>query len=114
MMKFKIGDTVKVTGGKDKGVEGQIEKIDPKKNTALIPEVNVYKKHVKGISGKKGGIYDIPRPLPFSNIALVCPSCKKVTRVGFRSVGDKKARICSKCGREINVKKRKTKSKKKK
>ena len=84
MLKFKIGDTVKITLGKDKGREGKIEKIFPKKSLVLIPGINMYKKHVKGAQGQKGGVYDIPRPLPFSKIALVCPRCKKITRVGFR------------------------------
>ena len=69
MIKFKAGDTVKITIGKD-----------------------------------KGGIYPIPRPLPFSKFALVCPKCKKVTRVGFRLVEKDKVRICRKCGKEIDTK----------
>lgn len=104
MTKFKIGDTVKVTGGKDKGREGKIEKILAKDGAALVPGVNVYKKHVKGVQGQKGGIYDIPRPLPFAKIALVCPKCKKVTRVGFRLVGKDKVRVCKKCKKEIDSK----------
>lgn len=101
MLKFKIGDTVKITAGKDKGREGKIEKILLEKNLVLIPGTNVYKKHVKGFQGQKGGIYDIPRPLPFSKIALICPKCKKVTRVGFRVVGKEKVRVCKKCRKEI-------------
>ena len=83
-MKFKIGDTVKVISGKDEGREGKIERIFPKDFSALIPGINIFKKHVKGTTGQKGGIYDIPRPLSFSKIAIVCPKCKKKTRVGFR------------------------------
>jgi large subunit ribosomal protein L24 len=104
MLKFKVGDNVKVTSGKDKGREGKIEKIFPKAYLALIPGINEYKKHLKGTQGQKGGIYDIPRPLPFSNIALVCPKCNKVTRVGIRIVGSDKVRICVKCKKEIAAK----------
>lgn len=107
MLKFKIGDTVKVTTGKDKGRSGEIEKIDLKRASILIPGINVYKKHVKGSQGQKGGIYDIPKPLAFSKIALVCPKCKKETRVGFKLAGSEKVRICRKCGKEIVVKKKK-------
>ena len=107
MLKFKKGDKIVVTQGKDKGREGVIEQVLPKKSTALIPGINMYKKHVKGYQGQKGGIYDIPRSLNFSKIALICPSCKKRTRVGFKSVGEEKVRICRKCGREIKISKKK-------
>ena len=101
MIKFKIGDTVKITAGKDKGREGKIEKLLSEENKAIVPGVNLYKKHVKGFGDVKGGIYDIPRPLGFGKIALVCPQCKKVTRVGFKFAGKEKVRICKKCGKEI-------------
>ena len=106
MLKFRVGDTVKITLGKDKGREGKIEAIDHKHSLALIPDVNIYKKHVKGGSqkGQKGGIYDLPRPLAFSKIALICPKCKKVTRVGFRVMEKEKVRICRKCKKEIDTK----------
>jgi large subunit ribosomal protein L24 len=89
MKKFKVGDTVKVTAGKDKGRDGKIELIDTKQSLAIIPDINIYKRHVKGGTqqGQKGGIYDLPRPLPFAKIALICPKCKKITRIGFRLVG---------------------------
>lgn len=104
MLKFKIGDNVKVTIGKDKGREGKVAKILPKEEKLILPELNLYKKHVKGVQGQKGGIYDLPRPLAFSKVALVCPKCKKLTRVGFKLGKTGKLRICRKCGREIDTK----------
>jgi large subunit ribosomal protein L24 len=101
MLKFKVGDTVKITSGKDRGREGKIEKLIPKKPLALIPGINVYKKHVKGFRGQKGGIYDIPKSISFSKIALICPKCKKQTRVGFKKLGSEKVRVCKKCKKEI-------------
>lgn len=102
MQKIKSGDIVKIVSGKDKGKEGKVEKVLPKLNTFLIPGVNLYKKHVKPFGDQKGGIYELPRPLPFSKIALICPKCKKVTRVGIKVVGKEKLRICRKCKREID------------
>lgn len=104
MIKFKIGDKVKVTGGKDKGREGTIEKVYREEGKVLLPEINLYKKHVKGMGEVKGGVYDLPRPLPVAKIGLICPKCKKVTRVGFRMAGDEKVRICLKCKKEIDKK----------
>jgi large subunit ribosomal protein L24 len=107
MLKFKVGDNIKVTAGKDKGRTGKIEKVYPGEAKVIVPEVNVYKKHVKGAyvrEGQKGGIYSLPRPIDVAKIAIVCPSCKKVTRVGFKFVADEKLRVCKKCGKEINTK----------
>lgn len=106
MFKFKTGDSVKVTLGKDKGREGKIESIDLKRAEVIIPGVNLYKKHVKGGTqkGQKGGIYELPRPLALSKIALICPRCKKITRVGLRFAGKEKVRVCRKCGKEIDTK----------
>jgi large subunit ribosomal protein L24 len=103
MLKLKVGDKVKVLAGKDRGRDGEIERIYPKKKSALVPGINIYKKHVKGVPGQKGGIYEIPRPLDFAKVALVCPKCKKSTRVGFKLIDKKKVRICKKCKREVDV-----------
>lgn len=104
MLKFKKGDTVKITAGKDKGREGKIEKILITESKVIIPGVNLYKKHVKGFGDVKGGVYDIPRPLGYGKVALICPKCKKMTRVGFSMAGDAKVRICKKCKKEIDSK----------
>jgi large subunit ribosomal protein L24 len=102
-MKFKIGDNVKLTIGKDKGREGKIEKLFLKKGTVLVPGVNMYKKHVKSVGEVKGGIYDLPRALSVSKIALICPKCKKITRIGYRIAGKEKVRICKKCKKQIDL-----------
>lgn len=105
MLKFKKGDKVKVLLGKDRGREGEIEKVLKKEGTVLVPDLNIYKKHVKGgVTGQKSGIYEVPRPIPFNKLALVCPKCKKPTRVGFKEVDGEKVRVCKKCNREIDTK----------
>jgi large subunit ribosomal protein L24 len=102
-MKIKIGDTVKVVIGKDKGREAKVEKTFPKESLVLLPGINIYKKHFKGSQGQKGGIYDIPRPLNIAKVALICPNCKKITRVGYRVMEKEKVRVCRKCGKEIRI-----------
>lgn len=102
MIKLKIGDTVKITAGKDKGKTGKIEKVIKKTNSVLIPEVNMYKKHIKGQQNQKGGMYDLPRPLNVAKVAIICPNCKKQSRVGFViSAKNEKTRICNKCKKNI-------------
>lgn len=104
-MKFKKGDKVKITIGKDKGREGLIERVLVKEGKIVVPGVNIYKKHVKGISeDQKGGIYEIPRPLALGKFALICPKCSKETRIGYKFVGKDKVRICKKCKKEIDSK----------
>ncbi|WKZ25239.1 MAG: 50S ribosomal protein L24 [bacterium] len=100
-MKFKKGDTVKITAGKDKGREGKIEAVLPKINAVVVPEINMYKKHVKGFQGQKGGIYDLPRPVNTAKVAIICPSCKKQTRVTFKIEKSTKVRICVKCNKNL-------------
>lgn len=107
-MKLKVGDTVKITAGKDKGREGKIEKLLPKHNSVIVPEVNMYKKHIKGQQGGiKAGMYDIPRPLNLAKVALICPNCKKQTRIGIEvvkktaSLRGEKIRVCRKCKKQI-------------
>lgn len=97
-MKFKKKDSVIVTGGKDKGKKGKIEKIFPGKYTVLLPGLNIYKKHVKKKDGTHpGGIIDISRPISVANIALLCPKCDIPTRVGIKRDGKEKKRFCRKC-----------------
>lgn len=113
MQKIKVGDKVKIMVGKDSGREGSVERILPDQGKVVIPNMNMYKKHVKNLpTGQKGGIFDLARPIDISKVALVCPHCKKTTRVGFKFIAEKKKRICKKCAREIDIKaKAKTKKK---
>ena len=104
MLKLKVGDKVKVVSGKDSRREGEIERIYVKEGNVLLPGLNIYKKHVKGAQGQKGGIYELPRPIPVAKVMLICPKCKKLARVGFRLAGDEKVRFCKKCGKEIDGK----------
>ncbi len=96
-MKIKKGDTVIVIRGKDKGKKGKVERIFPRKNTVLIPGINIYKRHIKKRDEKNpGGIVEIPRPIDVSKVALVDPKTKTPTRVGFAIEKNKKKRITKK------------------
>lgn len=102
-MKFRMGDEVLVTAGKDKGKKGKIERIFRDELKVLVTGVNLYKKLVKRTDDRtnQGGMTLIARPLPTANVAYVCPKCSQPTRLGYRIVGDKKVRICRKCDQEI-------------
>ncbi len=102
-MKFRVGDEVLVTAGKDKGKRGKIERVYLSDAKVLVAGVNLYKKFVKDKSDrtKTGGLITITRPLPVGNIAYVCKKCTEPTRIGSKIVGEKKIRFCRKCGEQI-------------
>lgn len=97
-MKLKVGDQVKVMLGKDRGKLGKIEAIFAKADSVLVTGVNLVKKHVKKQGDNRpGGIIDLTKPLNVAKVALICPKCHLITRVGFSGAGKKKVRICKKC-----------------
>lgn len=101
-MKLIKGDNIKVVAGKDKGKTGKIESVFSKEAKVLVAGVNEYKRHQKGGMGNtRSEIITITKPLPVSNVQLVCPKCKKLTRVGYKMEKGKKVRVCRKCEAEI-------------
>lgn len=101
-MKLKKGDKVRVVSGKDKGREGKIEKVYFNQNKALVPGINIYKKHIKKSEKvPQGGVVELPRPILDSKLALICPRCGKLTRIGKKVENGKKFRKCQKCQEKI-------------
>jgi large subunit ribosomal protein L24 len=103
MQKLRKGDKVRVLLGKDRGKEAVVERMDTKKGEVWLPGINVYKRHVRKSAqlNVEGGVIDIIKPLNISNVELICPNCKKPTRVGFEIKKGDKIRICRKCKKEI-------------
>ena len=99
-MKILKNDTVKILLGKDAGKTGKVLKVFPRKDKVLVEGINVSKRHIKKTAQYEGGIIDISKPVNISNVILVCPSCKKETKVGFEIKNGVKNRVCRKC-REI-------------
>ena len=102
-MKILKGDRVVVLSGKDKGVEGVVERAIPEKGKVIVDGVNVAKKHQAPTRGdQQGGIIDKAMPIDVSNVAVVSPKDGKATRVGYRIDDDgTKVRICRRTGVEI-------------
>lgn len=102
-MKIKKGDTVLIIKGKDRGKSGVVIKALPKKNKVIVEGLNLVKKHLKPKrAGEKGQIVSIPAPLDVAKVKLICPKCKKPTRVGYEFQNDKKFRKCKKCHNIFN------------
>lgn len=92
---------MKILLGKDRRKEGKVEFVLGKDRRVFVGGANLYKRHVRKMGEIKGGIIDIPKSLDISNVALICPNCNKVTRVGYEKTGDTKVRVCKKCKKEI-------------
>ena len=90
--KIKVGDTVRVIAGKDKGKEGEVLKIDHKNGKVVVKEVNMVTKHNKqSQQNPNGGIIKFEAPIDISNVMLLVDG--KVTRVGFEVKDGKKVRV---------------------
>ena len=97
-MNIKRGDTVKILAGKDRGKVGKILAVFIKEDRVSVQGVNVYKKHVRPRKqGEKGEVVALTRPVQASNVQIVCPSCSRPVRAGYRLDGDAKVRYCKKC-----------------
>jgi large subunit ribosomal protein L24 len=118
-MKIRQGDIVHVIRGKDRGKEGRVIASMPKDGRVLVENINMVKRHQRprpiqnssrmgGPSIIPGGIIEKAAPLQVSNVMIVCPTCKKPTRVGtvVKQVKDKtvRVRVCKHpdCGQEID------------
>ncbi len=102
---IKKGDTVRVIGGKDKGADGRVLEVIPKKRRVIVEGVNTVTRHEKirmsRRGSQEGGIQHKESAIDISNVALVCPT-DGAARAGYRmEEGGSKVRICKKCGTEI-------------
>lgn len=96
MKKLKVGDTVKVISGSDKGKIGTIKTLDYKKSKIIIDSINVKIKHTKASGGQDvGKIINFAAPIHISNV-MVCDSNGISTRVSFVFKEGKKVRYSRK------------------
>ena len=118
-LKIRKGDLVQVLAGKDRGKQGRVIDSRPQERRVIVENLNVVKRHTRprpiansNRMGQQqvapGGVVDKAAPLPVANVMLVCPTCKRATRVGtvVKEVkGEQvKARVCKRadCGQEID------------
>jgi large subunit ribosomal protein L24 len=92
-MKVKKGDLVQVLSGKDRGKQGRVIDAFPRERRVIVENLNVVKRHTKprpiknasrmgGAQVTPGGVIDKAAPIPVSNVMVVCPVCKRPTRIG--------------------------------
>ena len=105
-MKLLRNDTVLVRSGKDVGKKGKILQVFPHERLVVVEGVNKIVRHLRPQKrGESGQKLEVDGPIPMANVALICPSCGKPTRVGFGFQGTgkdkKKVRICHKCSKTV-------------
>ena len=102
-IRIKKGDTVVVRSGKYKGQTGTVLATHPSENKVTVEGVNIVKKHVKpNRANPQGGIIEMTKPIWVSKVAIVDPSTKKASRIGYSVDKDgNKTRVFKGSGKEI-------------
>ena len=109
-MNIKTGDTVVLLTGKyeerfDKDgniIKHKVIAVSPKEDKVIVEGVNKVKKHVKARrQGENSSIVETDGAIYASKVALYCSKCGKGVRAGYKMDGDKKVRVCKKCGQAL-------------
>ena len=108
-MQIRKDDNVRVMTGKDRGKEGRVVRVQPRRGRVMVDGVALAKKHQRtgnkrsssGQQLQQGGIIDVEMFVDVSNVQIVCKSCGKPTRVGYAVKDGTKVRICRKCEAEL-------------
>ena len=119
-MKVKKGDLVQMLTGKDRGKQGRVLEARPSDGRVIVENLNIVKRHTKprpirdasrmgGHADRAGRRHREAGAAAVSNVMVVCPVCKRPTRVGDQGQGDARARrvrvrVCKRadCGQEID------------
>jgi large subunit ribosomal protein L24 len=102
-VKIRKGDHVVVLTGKDKGKRGEVLKVMPSENRAIVQGVAMMRKHQRQTASQEGGIIDKEAPIDISNIALEDPKDGSPTRVGYKFLKDgRKVRFAKRSGEVID------------
>jgi large subunit ribosomal protein L24 len=103
-LKFKKGDRVVVLTGRDRGKTGEILRVIPRENRAIVQGVNLVKRHQSQTRTQNAGIVTKEATIDISNLAHVDPKTGKATRVGYKVLSDgRKVRVAKKSGEVIDV-----------
>ena len=100
-IRLRKNDTVKVISGKEKGKTGRVLRIERASMRAVVEGLNMVKKAVKQKKqNQKGGITSVEAPVALGKLMIICKKCG-ATRISYKIDGDKKTRVCRKCGGEL-------------
>ena len=104
MHRIKRDDLVLVIAGKDRGKQGQVRQVFAGENRLVVQGVNMIKRHMRPRAmGTQAGIIEKEASIHVSNVMIICKSCGKPVRVGFRMRPDgAKSRVCRNCSEDID------------
>jgi large subunit ribosomal protein L24 len=101
--RIKKGDKVVVLSGRDKGRSGEVIRVMPEDERALVRGVNMVTRHQKQSAAQEGGLIRKEAPIHLSNVAIADPTDGKATRVGFKTLNDgRKVRFAKRSGETID------------
>ena len=102
-LKIKKGDHVVVITGKDKGKKGEVLKVMPAENRAVVKGVAMVRRHQRQTAAQEGGIISKEAPIHISNLAIEDPKDGSPTRVGYKFLKDgRKVRFAKRSGEVID------------
>jgi large subunit ribosomal protein L24 len=102
-LKIKKGDHVVVITGKDKGKKGEVLKVMPEENRAIVKGVAMVRRHQRQTAAQDGGIISKEAAINISNLALEDPKDGAPTRVGYKFLKDgRKVRFARRSGEVID------------
>lgn len=109
-MKLRVGDTVQVVAGSDKGKTGEIIQILRKEDRVIVEGINMVTKHIKpSQADPEGGIVTREAPIHVSNVAYYDSKAKEPVKVGYKIEDGQKIRINKKTGKALDKKEKKKK-----
>ena len=99
LKRVKKNDLVLVISGKDKGKQGNIVRVDNKKDTVLVKNIGMVTRHIKAKkSGEKSRISKEESYIASCKVMPICPACKKKCRVQIKLLEKgQKTRVCHRC-----------------
>ena len=100
--KVKKGDQVIVIAGRDKGKKGEVVSVRPEDNRLVVQGVNMVTRHTRPSMNSQGGLIKQEATIHVSNVAHVDPKDNKATRIGFKTVKDRKVRVARRSGEAID------------
>ena len=102
-LKIKKGDHVVVLTGKDKGKHGEVLKVMPEENRAIVKGIAMIRRHQRQTATQDGGIISKEAAIHISNLALEDPKDGQPTRVGYKFLKDgRKVRFAKRSGETID------------
>ena len=118
-MRVRKGDLVQILAGKDRGKQGRVLEAHPSDRRVVVENLNVVKRHTRpkpvkntsrmgGPQVEPGGVITKPAAVPVANVMVVCPVCRRPTRIGVNvketKSGTVRVRVCKRadCNQEID------------